>query len=247
MHSIIVVPMHSACPDDHLHLEPGDSLPFGRVAPPHGPHLTIAHEGVSRTAGEITAVGAYWRLSNLSSAQTYVVENPEGAGEHIKVAPGRLDAPVPFEFARVVLPAGSDLLSFDVWAPRHDFLDRPGPRDGAATTCAFPLDRGKRYFQVLVALCAGRLRGEPHAPLPTAEELVERLRPLWPSVSRASVAWNIDYLAVKLRLKPAPDSTPGGGPRLNGKKERLVSLALRFDLVREEDLALLNGDRSLVR
>ncbi|AZQ36896.1 FHA domain-containing protein [Streptomyces cyaneochromogenes] len=239
MHSIIVVPMYSTRPDDHIQLDPGDSLLFGRTARARGPHLVIAHEGVSREAGEITAAGAYWRLSNLSSAQTYVVENPEGAGEHLKVPPGRLDAPVPFEFSRVVLPAGSELLTFDVWAPRHDYLDRPGPRDGAPTASAFPLDRGKRYFQVLVALCAARLR-EPHAPLPTAEELVERLRPLWPSVSRASVAWNIDYLAVKLRLKPAPDTTPAGGPRLNGKKERLVSLALRFDLVREDDLALLS-------
>ncbi|GAA3575417.1 MULTISPECIES: FHA domain-containing protein [Streptomyces] len=247
MHSIIVVPMESACPDDQFHLDPGDALRFGRTALPRGPHLTIPHEGVSREAGEITAAGAYWRLSNLSGAQTYVVENPEGAGEHIKVPPGRLDAPVPFEFSRVVLPAGSDLLSFDVWAPRHDYLDRPGPRDGAPTASAFPLDRGKRYFQVLVALCASRLRGEPHAALPTAEELVERLRPFWPSVSPASVAWNIDYLAVKLRLKPAPDTVPGGGPRLNGKKERLVSLALRFDLVREDDLTLLTGKSGAAR
>jgi hypothetical protein len=52
------------------------------------------------------------------------------------------------------------------------------------------------------------------------------------------VQWNIDYLAVKLRLKPAPE-TAETGPRLNGKKEALVSLALRFDLVREDDLALL--------
>ncbi|GAA2397899.1 hypothetical protein [Streptomyces coeruleofuscus] len=247
MHSIVVVPMHSTCPDDHIHLDPCESLAFGRAVRPRGPYLSIPHEGVSREAGEITAAGAYWRLSNLSGAQTYVVENPEGAGEHIKVPPGRLDAPVPFEFSRVVLPAGSELLSFDVWAPRHDYLDRAGPRGGAPTASAFPLDRGKRYFQVLVALCAARLRGEPHAPLPTAEELVERLRPLWPSVSRASVAWNIDYLAVKLRLKPAPDSAAGGGPRLNGKKERLVSLALRFDLVREADLALLSGKAQPVR
>jgi hypothetical protein len=246
VHSIIVVPMQSTSPDQHIHLEPSESLTFGRTARPYGPHLTIAHEGVSREAGEITAAGAYWRLSNLSGAQTYVVENPEGAGEHIKVPPGRLDAPVPFEFSRVVLPAGSELLSFDVWAPRHDFLDRSGPRNGAPTASAFPLDRGKRYFHVLVALCAARLRGEPHAPLPTAEELVEALRPGWPTVSRAAVAWNIDYLAVKLRLKPAPDTVPSGGPRLNGKKERLVSLALRFDLVHETDLELLSGDRSLV-
>lgn len=241
MHSIIVVPMDSTCPADQIHLAPSESLPFGRAARSYGPHLTIPHEGVSRAAGEITAAGAYWTLSNLSGGQTYVVENPEGAGEHVKIAPGRLDAPIPFEFSRVVLPAGNELLSFDVWAPRHDYLDCAGTGDGAPTASAFPLDRGKRYFQVLVALCAPRLRGEPHAPLATADELVDLLRPRWPSTTRTSVQWNIDYLSVKLRLKPAPDTVPGGGPRLNGKKERLVSLALRFDLVREDDLTLLDG------
>jgi hypothetical protein len=43
---------------------------------------------------------------------------------------------------------------------------------------------------------------------------------------------------VKLRLKPGPESADTG-PRLNGKKESLVSLALRFDLVREDDLGVL--------
>ncbi|MFK4597629.1 hypothetical protein RKD30_004296 [Streptomyces pristinaespiralis] len=43
---------------------------------------------------------------------------------------------------------------------------------------------------------------------------------------------------MKLRLKPGPE-TAGQGPRLNGKKESLVSLALRFDLVREDDLPAL--------
>jgi hypothetical protein len=241
MHSVIVVPVDGVRPGAQIRLAPSESLSFGRTARPGTPHLTIAHEGVSREAGQITATGAYWTLSNLSRAQTYVVENPEGAGEHIKIAPGRLDAPVPFEFSRVVLPAGNELLSFDVWAPRHDFLDHVGPCDGSPTASAFPLDRGKRYFQVLAALCAPRLSGDPHAPLATADELVELLRPAWPSVSRTAVQWNIDYLAVKLRLKPAPESTPPGGPRLNGKKDRLVSLALRFDLVREADLALLKG------
>ncbi|MFG2553595.1 FHA domain-containing protein [Streptomyces sp. NPDC048581] len=238
MHSIIVVPDAGARTGDQFRLAPGEILSFGRSG---RTGLTIEHEGVSREAGQITAVDAHWTISNLSGAQTYVVENPEGAGEHIKVAPGRLEAPIPFEFSRVVLPAGSELLSFDVWAPRHDYLDNPGPRVGAPTASAFPLDRGKRYFQVLVALCAARLRGEPHAPLPTAEELTDLLRPSWPAVSRTSVQWNLDYLSVKLRLKPAPESSESG-PRLNGRKERLVSLALRFDLVREDDLSLLSGE-----
>jgi hypothetical protein len=243
MYTVIVVPGPGMAPREKLRLAPGETLRFGRgtSAGPRPP-LTIPHDGVSRSAGEITATDTYWSLSNLSRTATYAVENPEGAGEHIKVAPGRLAAPVAFEFSRVVLPAGSELLSFDVWAPRHDYAapadtcGRDGAGGGEPTALAFPLDRSKRYFTVLTALCEPRLRGEPYAPLPTVEQVVERLRPRWPAANRAAVQWNIDYLAVKLRLKPGPDSGEPG-PRLNGKKETLVSLALRFDLVREDDLA----------
>ncbi|MFC9928503.1 FHA domain-containing protein [Streptomyces sp. NPDC127190] len=240
MYSIIVVPPPT--PEDphrreRLRLAPGERLTFGRAA---GNDLTIPHDGVSRRAGELGAQGAFWILSNLSARQTYVVENPEGAGEHIKVGPGRLDAPVPFEFSRIVLPAAGDLLALEVWAPRHDYLRDGAGADGDTTAPAFSVDRTTRYFAVLAALCEPRLRGDPHAPLPTVDQVVDRLRPAWPAASRTSVQWNIDYLAVKLRLKPGPEEAEQG-PRLNGKKESLVSLALRFDLVREDDLAVLAG------
>ncbi|MFI6905304.1 hypothetical protein ACIBKY_28860 [Nonomuraea sp. NPDC050394] len=241
MFSIIVVPGGCAGPDEQIRLAQGETLVFGRAPSGTGAHLTIAHGGVSRVAGEVTATGTFWTLSNLSRRQTYVVENPEGAGEHIKIAPGRAEAPVPFEFSRVVLPAGEELLGFDVWAPRHDYRTADDRElAGALTAPAFPLDRGTRYFLVLVALCESRLRGELHTPPPTVEQLVRRLRSTWPDASRASVQWNIDYLAVKLRLKPAPE-TANRGSRLNSKKATLVSLALRFDLVGEDDLALLDG------
>ncbi|MFI6499570.1 hypothetical protein [Nonomuraea typhae] len=244
MFSIIVVPADSGGPEGQIHLGQGDTLVFGRAPSGPGAHLMIAHGGVSRIAGEVTANGTFWTLSNLSRGQTYVVENPEGAGEHIKIAPGRMEAPVPFEFSRVVLPAGGELLGFDVWAPRHDYRtidDRE--LAGPLTAPAFPLDRGTRYFLVLVALCESRLRGDLHAPLPTAEQLVRRLRPVWPDASRTAVQWNIDYLAVKLRLKPAAEVADRGS-RVNGKKETLVSLALRFDLVTEDNVPLLDGDTS---
>ncbi|WP_236240594.1 FHA domain-containing protein [Streptomyces sp. CC228A] len=242
MHSVIVVPPSYGDPEnrtaDQIRISSGERLAFGRAAQDGG-GLAIAHEGVPRIAGEITAHQRFWLLSNFSENQTYVVENPEGAGEHIKVAPGRLDAPVSFEFSRVVLPAAGDLLSFDVWAPDHAFrsVDRHGLA-GTLTAPSFALDRTKRYFAVLAALCEPRLRGEPHAPLPCVEELVERLRPVWPGASRSAVYWNIDYLCVKLRLRPGPD-TAEPGKRTNGKKESLVSLALRFDLVHEGDLVVL--------
>ncbi|MDQ1016876.1 FHA domain-containing protein [Streptomyces afghaniensis] len=237
MYSVIVVPPMYGSAEGQVRIAAGERLTFGRAGTDGG--LLIDHEGVPRVAGEITAHRSFWLLSNLSEDQTYVVENPEGAGEHLKIAPGRMEAPVPFEFSRVVLPAAGDLLTFDVWAPRHAFrsVDRRG-LPGAATAPAFALDRTSRYFAVLTALCEPRLRGEPHAALPAVEQLVERLRGVWPTVTRSAVYWNIDYLTLKLRLRPGPD-TAEPGQRVNGKKESLVSLALRFDLVREDDLVVL--------
>ncbi|MER6698811.1 MULTISPECIES: hypothetical protein [Streptomyces] len=237
MHSVIVVPPACAHPDSQIRIASGESLTFGRRETPGG--LTIAHEGVHRIAGEISAQRDFWLLTNRSAEQTYVVENPEGAGEHIKVTPGRVDAPVAFEFSRVVLPAAGDLLTFDVWAPRQVFAgtetrELPGP----VTAPAFTLDRTKRYFAVLAALCEPRLRGEPHAPTPAVDQLVQRLRPAWPTVNRSSVYWNIDYLALKLRVRPGPEAAEPGR-RAHGKKDTLASLALRFDLVREDDLVVL--------
>jgi hypothetical protein len=260
MHGVIVVPRYRhayvRCTRDvrgaarQLRLEPGERLVFGR-APVGGPErcLTLRHEGIAPTAGWITSGRTYWLLTNLSSWQTYVVENPEGAGEHVKVGPGRREAPIPFEFGRVVLPAGQERVDFDVWATRHDYRDE-GMRGEvrAPAGAAFPLDRSRRYFLVLASLCEPRLREEPFARLPTTRQIVERLRPAWPAVSKSAVQWSIDYLAEKLRLAPpeaAPDPTVPRGqvPRHSGKREALVSLALRFDLVREEDLALLNRRR----
>ncbi|MFK4597630.1 hypothetical protein RKD30_004297 [Streptomyces pristinaespiralis] len=190
MYSIVVVPASCVTAQEQIRLAPGDTLRFGRTPAPGcgSRQLTIPHPCVSRTAGEITAAGTYWSLSNLSGTSTYVVENPEGAGEHIKIAPGRIGAPVPFEFSRVVLPAADEPVSFDVWAPRHDYAEAEGPDpDGEPTALAFALDRTKRYFLVLAALCEPRLRGAPHAPLPTVEQVVERLLPVWPAANRAAV------------------------------------------------------------
>ncbi len=242
MHSVIVVPPSYGDPEnrtaDQIRISSGERLAFGRAAQDGG-GLAIAHEGVPRIAGEITAHQRFWLLSNFSENQTYVVENPEGAGEHIKVAPGRLDAPVSFEFSRVVLPAAGDLLSFDVWAPDHAFrsVDRHGLA-GTLTAPSFALDRTKRYFAVLAALCEPRLRGEPHAPLPCVEELVERLRPVWP--------WGqplrglLEHRLPVREAAPAPRPGHGGTGQAHQRQEGVLGLlALRFDLVHEGDLVVL--------
>ncbi|MDJ1135985.1 hypothetical protein [Streptomyces iconiensis] len=294
MFSVIIIPDGCRKPEGQHRLEPGQTLRFGRTAPPDTA-LTVAHPGVAPAAGEITATRAFWILTNFSRDQTYVVRNPEGAGERIRVAPGRADAPVPFEFARVTLRADGRSAGFDVLAPRHDYLAYPespgglghpeGPgTPGGAEDCvrggrsgargrggrggssgdrgpwewreeadvgpddpsplAFPLDRTRRYFLVLAALCEPRLRGGSCATSPTVEQLVGRLRPVWPGVKPAAVAWNIDYLGLKLRLPP-PGNPPGARP--DGRfaddalRESLVAHALRFDLVREDHLRVLDG------
>ncbi|MDQ0753147.1 hypothetical protein QF034_007378 [Streptomyces africanus] len=69
------------------------------------------------------------------------MENLEGAGEYLTVAPGRLGAPVPFEFSRVVLPALSGTAAFKVFAPQHAYLgERSAPGGGELTVHPFALD-----------------------------------------------------------------------------------------------------------
>jgi hypothetical protein len=225
---------------ERCELGPGDVVRFGRGAPDARVEIVLPHQGVPRLAGEITAAEDHWTLTNFSPDKTYVVENPEGAGEHVKVPPLRLATPIPFEISRVVLPAGQGLVAFFVFAPMHAYLEgRPGTLGhGERTLTAFPLDCSSKYFLVLLALCEPRLRDQSHVAIPTVAQVVRRLRPL-PScadLNENAVTFHIDYLArTKLRVR----HDEPGLQRLDTKRAALVSLALRFNLVREEHLRLL--------
>ncbi|MFB7665018.1 serine/threonine protein kinase [Kitasatospora sp. NPDC056138] len=223
-----------------LRLGPGESAGFGRGAPRGAVPIVLDEPGVSGCAGQLTAVEDYWRLSNFSRTATYVVENLEGAGECVKVAPGRLGAPVAFEFSRVILPASEAPVSFKVFAPQHAYLaDELSGAPGERATGPFSLDPTSTYFLVLLALCEPRLRDPSGTVVPGVGDVLHRLR-LLPScahLTRSAVACHIDYLATaKLRLFGSDD--PCGGP-LGGKRGALVAFALRFDLVREEHLPAL--------
>jgi hypothetical protein len=218
-----------------VELLPGQSARFGRVEA----DILLPDAAVSRAAGIVTAVEDHWMITNLSRRSTYVIENPEGGGEFVKLAPRRVDMPVPFEFARVVVPAEDSPASFYVFAAQHQYAD---PRDlrvlGAeATRAAFPLDESAKYFLVLVALCEPRLRdGRAHV-IRTVPEILERLAgaPAAAGLSRTAVNFHIDYLArAKLRIK-LPDAVA----KADWRRAALVSVALQFDLVRHEHLALL--------
>jgi hypothetical protein len=221
-----------------VELHPGQSATFGRA----DADILLPDAAVSRAAGVVTAVEDHWVISNLSHRSTYVVENPEGGGEFVKLAPRRIDMPVPFEFARVVVPAEGRPADFYVFAAQHQYADpREAPARGAdATRVAFPLDETAKYFLVLVALCEPRLRDSTAHLIRTVPEILERLAgvPAAAGLSRAAVNFHIDYLArAKLRVKkPAAEHRDG---KADWQRAALVSLALQFDLVRHEHLALL--------
>jgi hypothetical protein len=225
-----------------LELAPGQEATFGRGTEDRLVDIPLADPGVSRLAGRIRAVEDFWLLSNLSRETTYAVENPEGGGEFIKVPPRRLGVPVPFEFARVTIPAEQRIVSFQVFAPQHtyaeaDAIEVPG---GDETLGVFPLDETSKYFLILVALCEPQLRNSPSVMIPTVNQIVDRLSILEScrALTREAVHFHIEYLATqKLRVKPS--SFDAGSPKANWQRAALVSLALRFNLVREDHLALL--------
>lgn len=245
MSALLVRPTWSSDGTTLLELRPGERLTFGRGAPGVPVGLVLDHPGVSRLAGEIAAGPSYWHLSNFSSATTYVVENPEGGGEYVRVQAGRVGVPVPFEISTVVVPAGRDLVSLQVFAPAlPQVVPSPGRDDGRAggtTLCTFPLDGSAKYFLVLVALCEPRLRGNTLAGLPTVAEISRRLRPLpgCEDLTERAVDFHIDYLArAKLRLRD-DDEGPDRPGRFAGRRDAVASFALRFGLVGEDHLALL--------
>jgi hypothetical protein len=223
-----------------LEVRPGEMATFGRGSPRLPVDILIPDPAVSRLAGQVRPVEDYWLLSNHSADKTYVVENPEGAGEFVKVPPRRIGAPIPFEFARVVLPLAGGVCGFKVYAPAQEYSDARAASsgDGDLTRMAFPLDETSKYFLILVALCEPRLRDWSPIAVPTIEEVMERLRPLplCGSLTRSAVNFHLDYLAgPKLRIK-TPEAPAG---RLEWKREAIVDTALRFNLVREDHLGLL--------
>nr|WP_311765139.1 serine/threonine protein kinase [Streptomyces zingiberis] len=228
-----------------LSLLPGELARFGRGIPQYPVDIALPDPAVPRLAGEILAVDTHWQLSNLSAGAGLLVENPEGAGEFIRVSPGRLAAPIPFEFSRVVLATATGTIGFQVYAPHHTYVEggAEGAGHGHRTRAAFSLDTGATYFKVLVALCEPRLRDASTVGVPTTANVVARLRahPDHARITPSAVDFHIDYLAgTKLRLRPPSDPDATGA---SWKRETLVSTAVRFGLVGEEHLSLLPARR----
>lgn len=215
-------------------LKPGESATFGRGADGISVDIVVSDRAVSRLAGRITAIEDYWQISNLSADRTYVVENPEGGGEFVKVPPLRMGMPVPFEFSRVILPAEHGTTGFLVFAPEHVYGKAAATAGSGATTMGvFPLDKTAKYYLILVALCEARLRDPSSTFVPTVPQLIERLAGT--DLTRSGVNFHIDYLArTKLKVKQADEAG-----KADWQRAALINLALRFDLVTDADLRLL--------
>ncbi|MEV3987660.1 serine/threonine protein kinase [Streptomyces sp. NPDC049837] len=229
-------------------LASGRSATFGRGAPDAPVDIELPFAGVSRLAGRITAVRDFWTVSNLGRHSAFVIENLEGAGEHLKVAPGRLDAPVAFEMSRMILPARGEPCELKIYAPEHRFVpaDTPVGALGEPTDTLYSLDPAAKYFRVLVALCEHRLRDPGSVQIPTTAQVITRLGalPEYRGLTPSAVNFHIEYLTgTKLRIRDSARQSPDGRGRLHRRKDALVSFALRFGLVREEHLALLPAPR----
>jgi hypothetical protein len=234
---LIQVPQESAeGPPRLVTLRPGQVATFGRGAAEQPVDVRLRHPAVSRLAGRITAAADYWLVDNLSADRTYVIENPEGGGEYLKVAPRRLGAPVPFEFARLVIPTGQGTITFMVYAPEHAFADPfdDGDPGADATAAAFALDESAKYFLILVAMCEPRLRDSSTVTIPSVPQIIDRLagHPPCSDLTRTAVNWHVDYLADhKLRLRSHGESI--------SRRDAVVGAALRFGLVTDQHLSLL--------
>ncbi|GGT53791.1 hypothetical protein [Streptomyces purpureus] len=231
-------------------LASGQSAAFGRGAPGTPVDIELPFSGVSRLAGTITAVRDFWTVSNLARYSAFVIENLEGAGEHLTVAPGRLDAPIAFEMSRLIIPAQGEPCELKIYAPEHRFApaDTPAGTLGEPTDALYSLDPAAKYFRVLVALCEHRLRDPASVQIPTTTQVITRLcaLPEYRGLTASAVNFHIDYLmSTKLRIRDSTRQPPDG--RLHRRKDALVSFALRFGLVREEHLALLPENRPSVR
>ncbi|WP_435129072.1 hypothetical protein [Actinacidiphila sp. bgisy144] len=219
---------------ERSNLRVGDRLVFGISG-----RTGEFQPGVAPSIGAFEVYDHHLLFSNFTTSATFVIENLEGGTELVKVRPCQLDMVIPFEMSRILIPAGASISEITVFTPPPLML---GPEQAASVPESemFKLDKASKYFAVLVALCEPRLRGSSMAAVPSVQEVVERLRGTdqFRGANRSSINYHIDYLTdQKLPVSQWAKYLDEG--RMHSKREALVAFALRFDVVREEHLALL--------
>ncbi|MCF2533779.1 serine/threonine protein kinase [Yinghuangia soli] len=240
MYTVVVRLPDDGDPDSgpEWELGPGETLDFGR-AETADIHIPIST--VSRSAGRITAARDHWLVDNHHESRPLVVESLDGGGEFVKVPPRRVEYPVAFELSRILLgPERVPGAAVHVYAPAHRYAD-PGerPSEGGTTVVMANLNQEATYFLVLVALCEARLLDGSSVAVPGDRDIAERIAGspiLGPKgLSSRGVQFHIDYMATrKLHL-----ADPGGGARKHWRRAQLVDMALKWNYVTNDHLALL--------
>ncbi|MET8234300.1 hypothetical protein ABZS77_26865 [Micromonospora sp. NPDC005298] len=219
---------------ERVNLKDGDQLNFGISR-----YTGELQPGAAPIIGAFEVTDRHLLISNLTTSTTYVIENLEGGTELVKARPRQLGVVVPFELSRILIPTGTGISELTVFGPPPRLL-LPEQAALESESAISKLDATSMYFAVLVALCEPRLRGSSMAAVPSVREAVERLKSIdqFRDANRSSINYHIDYLAdQKLPVRQWAKYVDQG--RMHSKREALVAFALRFDLVREEHLALL--------
>jgi hypothetical protein len=227
---------------EHL-LAPGDVRTIGRSTSERPVDIAVSDHGdVPADLGIISAAEDHWLISNHTDQWLMIASVDEG-GAFARIAPGRVEAPIPFEISRLIWPRqGEELVLLEAFSMDARFRDAATSETGETVVLSWKKD--SKHFLVLTALCEPQLRAEDRSDVPNLDALVQRLRATtgYPEATRGSVKAQIEYLAVKCGKVPDdPDRTAFD----NQKRQRIVRYAMRFGLVQGEDLRALDAEATI--
>lgn len=220
-------------------LSPGDIFPFGGG---DQAELKIVGRHLPDIIGQVHVSKYNWSVENVVPEATIVVENTNGCD--FLTIQGGMRLPIPFTSSRVIVLCTRAIFTFSVCA-----LNCIRQSGAASAACgvgqAAPLDRGAKYFRILIALCEPAIRNGLIADVPSSTDMVRRLRriPEYCTITKFAVDFHLNYLYSQ-KLGPLISdyfsvlgtSMPPVGQY---RRIRLVQFALRFGLVTPHDLKLL--------
>lgn len=159
------------------HLGEGDQVTFGTCfCEGCDLDIVISKAKTSQVRGAITAFQDYWKLDNLDLTAELIARDVEDPRQHVRLAPGRLGVPIPFELTCLEDCKADAGKQFVIFGPEPVFATGPPNVCRTLGTGEGPrLDKDATYYAVLEELCEPWLRGSTHTPLPTTRDIVRRL------------------------------------------------------------------------
>ena len=196
------------------HLRPGQAARFGFCA---CGRCSIEYRlDVPGVRGAVIAEPAVCWLSNQSRQFGLLVWDLEDPQQSLRLPPGRLAMPIPFELAQVGVGRESPFMT--VFGPEPSTDGGATDLDGCRGVPPAPrLDPRATYYAVLQVLIDA-WSSPDQAGLPTSEEVAAILRQRGWRITGRAVDHHIDYLTRRIPLPQAD------GQR--GKRETLVHMCV---------------------